>query len=250
MKKTSQKLEEKVIEMLERTTDSHSEIGRRFELSDTTVERIQDRAINEGLLDEKYRRCKGGTVKHEKDKVVELLEKSNYSLNKIGREVDLNEGTVKNIQNKAIEEGILDEKYRRLARGIIKHEEDKVVELLEKSNYSLTKIGREVGLYVWTIKRIQEKAIEEGKLDEKYRRLAGGIFKYQINKVVELLEKSNYSLNKIGREVGLSGLTARKIQNKAIKEGLLDEKYRRLAGGTVKYQKPDITSFLIDYARS
>jgi len=337
MKKTPQKLEEKVIELLEKTTDSHSEIGRKVRLSNGTVWCIQNRAIKKGLLNEKYRRLhsgtiqykqdetiklikkttfsliqigkeihlsdvtikkiqddtikeyeklkkhgiseeelekrnnvlnpkyrrlSGGIVKYQRDKVVEMLKKTNYNLKDISKEVDLSDTPIKNIQNRMIKERILEEKYRRLHGGIVKYQQDETIELLKKTNYNLKDISKEVKIGRTAVKNIEDRAImkyeklkkhgiseeelekRNNVLNPKYRRLSGGIVKYQRDKVVEMLKKTNYNLSIISKELGLDNERVRIIQNKAIKEDLLDEKYRRLHGGIVKYQKYDALELL------
>ena len=310
MKKTPQKIEEKVISMLEKTDYSLKCIGKKVGLSYNPIKRIQENAIKEGMLDEKYRRV-GKILKYQRDKAIKFLEKTTYSLNKIGKKVGLSgpgigyiqDDTIKEgildekyrrldygivkwqkderkdkvikllkttdysatkitkevnlkdrhmvyaIQNEAIKQEVLDEKYRRLAGGTISYQKDDALKLLKTTNYSLAKIGKEVGLSTSVISSIQENAINKGILDEKYRRTAGGTIKYQRDNAIELLGTTNYNLSKIGKEVRLSLSAITRIQNKAIDKGELDEKYRRLANGIVKYKKPNLTSFLIDYAR-
>jgi len=244
MRKTPQKLEEKVTGLLRNTDYSLSEISRKCRLNTTTIKNIQNKAIEEDILDEKYRRLAGGTMKYQKDEMIEMLKNTDYSLTKIGKEVGLSYQAVGNIQNKAIKEDLLDEKYRRLAGGIVKYQKDEVIKLLKKTDYSLTGIEEKVGLSDVPIKHIQDEAIKGGILDEKYRRLANGVIKHQKDEAIELLRTTDYNLREIGKKVRLSDGGMRSIQNVAIEQEVLDDKYRRLKRGIVKYQRDEVIEML------
>jgi len=246
MKKTPQKLEEKVTGLLRNTDYSLSEISRGVGLSKDTIKKVQDKMIKQEILDDRYRRLVNGIVKYQRDKAIKLLEKTDYSLSKIGKEVGLSFISIKHIQNKAIEQDMLDKKYRRI-KGIIKYKGDKVMKLLEKTNYSLEKISKKVGLSGGTIQSIQDMVIKQKLLNERYRRLQGGnkgIIKYQKDEVIKLLETTDYNLTEIGDETGFHWTSIKRVQDKTIKQGLLDKKYRRIHGGTVKYQKDEVIEML------
>jgi len=241
--KTSKKLEEKVTGLIRDTNYALKKIGKEVGLSEYFIKNIQDREIKNGRLDEKYRRHANGVIKYQRDEVIELFKTTNYSLSGIGRKRGISPNAVKNIQDKMIKEGILDEKYRRLNK-IVRYQQDKTIEFLKKTDYSLSKIAEEMELNGGTIKNIQERAIRKGVLDEKYKRLEGGIIKYQKDMTIELLEKSDYNLNEISKKMKLSDGAIRSIQDNAIKEGILDEKYRRLIGGIMKYQRDEVTELI------
>jgi len=260
-------IQNRVLKLLEKTNKDLTEIASEVDSGITYVRNIQNNAIKQGLLDESRRRLLGGggIIKYQKDKVLELLKKTNYNSIKIAKETEVSDGTVRRIQDEAIKKNLLDKGMRRPQKSlefilqnyyqenekiILENKTKKIVKKLKKAielfkttNYSLEKISNKVELCYNSIKLIQDNAIKEGLLDEKYRR-NGRSVRYQKDKIIELLRTTTCNLNEIGEKVGLSGPGIKYIQNNAIKQGLLDEKYRRLAGGTVKYQKDEVIELL------
>jgi predicted DNA-binding protein YlxM (UPF0122 family) len=106
-----------------------------------------------------------------KNKSIELLTTTNKTFQEIGNEVKLCARTIMNIQIDAINSGILEEKYRRLAGGVIQYQKDETLEMLKNTDYSLTEISRKIGLSRGAIINFQNNAIERGILEEKYKRV-------------------------------------------------------------------------------
>jgi transposase len=232
-------LEAKVVGLLKETKINQNKIANRFGLSRQTIRNIQNKAIEQGILDKRYRRFNGGIIQYQKDDVIKLLGETKFSLRKIAEKVGLSQATTGKIQNKSIEQGILDEKYRRLGKGIKQYQKDEVIKLLGETVLSQTEIGRNVGLNAKTINNIQNEAIEKGILDKRYRRLDGGVIRYQKDGVIKLLGETKLNHSEIGNKFGLSHGTISNIQYRAIKEGILDKRYRRLYGGMIQYQQDE-----------
>jgi len=92
---------------------------------------------------------------------------------------------------------------------ITKEQYNKALELIENTTDYLTIIAKQIGLSKGSLNIIQNKAIEEGILNPKYRRLHSGTLKWQYDRVVELLETTDYSLKLIGQRIGLTCVTVR-----------------------------------------
>jgi hypothetical protein len=254
-------IESIVIELLRDTNDSLAKIKEKEGLSIEKVRKIQNDAIKQGILDEKYRRLPGGLTKHQRDEIIKLLIYTKYSQTEISKKIGVSQSCVRDIQNKSINKDILDEKYRRISHGIIQYEKEKVKEkvirLLRDTTYNQSELKKKTGLNVKLIRKIQNDAIKQGILDEKYRRVYGGKSQYQIDENIKLFKNKQYetiillqntkdNLSEIGNNIGLDRALTSKIQNDAIKQGILDEKYRRLSGGTIKYQRDEIIELLRD----
>jgi DNA-directed RNA polymerase specialized sigma subunit len=234
-----------IINLLKETSLNFTEISDKVNISNITISKIQDKAICEGLLNEKYRRLGSGTIQYQKDDVLKLLKETDFSQSEISKKVGLSGATIKHIQDNAIKDGILDEKYKRILGGSIQYKKDESIELLKRTDLSLNKIAERLDLSYSAMGRIQDKAIKEGILDKKCRRLVGGsIIQSQKDEAIKLLEETVLNLSEIGDKVGLNNETISTIQNQAIKNKALNEKYRRLKGGIVQYQKDEVLSIL------
>ena len=234
--KTCKDLEKKIKDLLANTAKNLSEIGKETKKSMSYVRILQDRLIEQGGLDEKYRRLARGVIQYQKDKSVDMLKQTGYSLEKIGREIGLSGGMIHKIQNDAINKGTLDEKFKRVLGGTIRYQKDEARDFLEFTKYNLEEIGEMVGLSPSTIWNIQKEAIKEGVLDEKHKRVSFGRkgivradAQYKKDIVIGLLRHTDETISEIGKEIGLNSTTIRKIQYKAISQGILDEKCKRTA---------------------
>lgn len=218
---------DRVIKLLESTTYPLKLIGHQVGSSPGTVKRLQNKAIEEGKLDPKYRRRRYGIVQWKYDEIPELLETTEYSLVQIGKEVGLSGAVVARLQNQAIEDGTLYPKYRRLLGDVIQWQYDRSLELLKTTRLTLHEIGKEVGLSDGAIRKVQNQAIEDGKLDLVYRRLVTGTLQLTYDRTIELLKETDWTLTKIGEEVGLASSTMTRLQSRAIEGGRLDSSRRR-----------------------
>lgn len=221
---------DKILRLLANTDFSLTEISKEVFGSDSlhSLRKFQKKAIENGELDPKHRRMRGkGLPKHKYNEALELLTNTILSLNEIGKRIKMSPTAVTYTQNKAIKEGKLDPKYKRLLGNIVGYQYDKALELLKNTNFSLTKIGKESELSIEAVRSLQNRVIREGKLDPKYRRLYQGLIQHQHEKILELLNNPTLSLSEISKKTGRSCGLVHSIQNKALQEGKLDLKYRR-----------------------
>jgi arsenate reductase-like glutaredoxin family protein len=155
----------------------------------------------------------------------ELLESSNPAYIKLGQKIGHFIG-VKELRKE------LDASPCRKIHYRIRKMEKQILNKLRNSYDNLTEISHSIGINKNTLKRVMNKLIKEGKLDQGYERNRHRILQKQIDVIIDYASKTKengkyYSPNEIGKIVKLSSETIRNIIDKTIDKGILDEKYRR-----------------------
>jgi len=203
--------------------------------------------------------------------IIEALKKENKSLEEISGNYRIewkskrNDERVKEIQDEAIkryislkEEGVpkrereydklaLNPKYERLDYGVIKWEESAVKHKLGKTKDSISKIARDLRIHEERAKKIHDYLAKNEKIDSSIVRYNDSILKWQLDKIDELRNKEEKSVNEVSKETGIKISKINELERAKREKYSFNDCINLICEYYTKKMGPKVTIFIKNY---